>query len=198
MSDMERAIRTVTFNLESGLLGNSSTEDNSTEDNSTENGNVSQVLDKAGQFLEDKTKAEKANQSQQINAFFVIEQINKIMAQTDYIHEAIASLSRMSDGECGPAYSAGNIQGQAKANAFKDIVCYRETTNQQVLRMYEKMYDDLYGRRPLEQSIVEFCKEVIKDPKLSDDAKIDLVSAIGDTIHTAKLEPESEMVLTED
>ena len=85
-------------------------------------------------------------QNQQMDVFYIMNQINKVLEQTDYLHEAIASLSKMSDGECGEPYSAGNIMGQAKANAFKDIVCYRETTNQQVLRMYEKMYDDVCGR----------------------------------------------------
>lgn len=46
-------------------------------------------------------------------------------------------------GECGHPGSPDNIQGQAKAQAICDIVKCRETTNQQMLSMYEKMYDDL-------------------------------------------------------
>ena len=49
----------------------------------------------------------------------------------------------MGDGESGAPGSPGNIQGQAKAQAFADIVRCRETTNQKMLSLYEKMYDDL-------------------------------------------------------
>ena len=49
----------------------------------------------------------------------------------------------MGDGENGAPGSPGNIQGQAKAQAFADIVRCRETTNQKMLSLYEKMYDDL-------------------------------------------------------
>ena len=37
----------------------------------------------------------------------------------------------------------GDIQGQAKAQALSDIVRCRETTNQKLLALYEKMYYDL-------------------------------------------------------
>ncbi len=49
----------------------------------------------------------------------------------------------MDDGDSGDGDSPGNILGQAKAQAFGDIVRCRETTNQQLLKLYEKMYDDL-------------------------------------------------------
>ena len=37
----------------------------------------------------------------------------------------------------------GNVMGQAKAEALGAIVATRETTNQQILWLYEKMYDDM-------------------------------------------------------
>ena len=40
----------------------------------------------------------------------------------------------------------GNILGQAKANALRDMIQGRETTNQRLLRLYERMYDDLFSR----------------------------------------------------
>ena len=43
----------------------------------------------------------------------------------------------------GDSGSPGNVQGQAKAEAFGVIVKSRETTNQQILRLYEKMYMEL-------------------------------------------------------
>lgn len=148
--------------------------------------------DRGNRFNTEGRRRETAGeQNRQVDVFYIVNQINKVLEQADYLHEAIASLSKMSDGESGEPYGAGNIMGQAKANALKDIVCYRETTNQQVLKMYEKMYDDLCGRHSLDQDITECCREIIEEAdlgKMDSEDIVDLVHAIGDTIHTAKLD----------
>ena len=74
---------------------------------------------------------------------YIIEQVAKIQEQTEYINQTIEKLSAMSDGDSGDGCSPGNILGQAKAQALGDIVRCRETTNQQMLKLYEKIYDDL-------------------------------------------------------
>lgn len=52
----------------------------------------------------------------------------------------------MSGGDSGDPASPGNLQGQAKAEAFGTIIRCRETTNQQILRLYERMYEDLVSK----------------------------------------------------
>lgn len=74
---------------------------------------------------------------------YILEQVAKIQGQTEYLSQAIEKLSAMDDGDSGECGSPGNIQGQAKAQALGDIVRCRETTNQQMLKLYEKMYDEL-------------------------------------------------------
>lgn len=74
---------------------------------------------------------------------YILTQIAAIQRETAYLNEAIDKLSTMGDGDSGGPGSPGNLQGQAKAKAFADIVRCRETTNQQLLRLYEKMYDNL-------------------------------------------------------
>ena len=74
---------------------------------------------------------------------YILLQIAKIQEQTEYLNNAIDKLSQMSDGDSGDCGAPGNIQGQAKAKAMGDIVRCRETTNQQMLSLYEKMHDDL-------------------------------------------------------
>lgn len=74
---------------------------------------------------------------------YILSQMAKIQEQTEYLNTAIEKLSLMGDGESGDPGSPGNIQGQAKAQAIGDIVRCRETTNQKMLLLYEKMYDDL-------------------------------------------------------
>ena len=73
----------------------------------------------------------------------ILSRINNIINQTSYIGEVCEALKAMADGDSGDCGSPGNLLGQAKAEALGAIVASREATNQQILRLYEKMYDDL-------------------------------------------------------
>ena len=73
----------------------------------------------------------------------ILVRIASIVNQTSYIAEVAEALKSMGDGDSGDMYSPGNVMGQAKAEALGAIVTTRETTNQQILKLYEKMYDDL-------------------------------------------------------
>ena len=77
----------------------------------------------------------------------ILSRINNIVNQTGYITSAFESLAAMGDGDNGEPFSPGNKMGEAKANAIATVVQSRETTNQQILRLYEKMYDDLIRMR---------------------------------------------------
>ena len=78
-----------------------------------------------------------------IDIAYILKQIAAIQAQTEYLNMAIEKLAQMGDGDSGEQCSPGNIAGKAKAEAFGDIVRCRETTNQQILRFYETVYNDL-------------------------------------------------------
>ena len=73
----------------------------------------------------------------------ILVRIASIVNQTSYIGEVAEALKAMGEGDSGDMYSPGNVMGQAKAEALGAIVATRETTNQQILRLYEKMYDDM-------------------------------------------------------
>ncbi len=73
----------------------------------------------------------------------ILMRINNIINQTGYITTAFESLVQMGDGDSGDCGAPGNIMGKAKAEAVAEVVRAREATNQQILRLYEKMYDDL-------------------------------------------------------
>jgi len=73
----------------------------------------------------------------------ILTRINNIINQTGYITAAFESLVKMGDGDSGDCGAPGNIMGKAKAEAVAEVVRARETTNQQILRLYEKMYDDM-------------------------------------------------------
>ena len=77
-----------------------------------------------------------------VDMTWLLQQISAIQSDTGYLHETIQQLSQMGDGDSGDCGAPGNLLGKAKAEALGDIVRCRETTNQQLLRLYEKMYDD--------------------------------------------------------
>ena len=93
--------------------------------------------------LEDDIVTEEVKTESVYNIEYILLQIAKIQEQTEYLNSAVEKLSQMGDGDSGDCGAPGNIQGQAKAQAIGDIVRCRETTNQQMLSLYEKMYDDL-------------------------------------------------------
>lgn len=94
------------------------------------------------------TNAQSNNAEVEYSIPYILKQIAAIQQETAHLDEAIDKLSDMGDGDSGGPGSPGNLQGQAKAKAFADIVRCRETTNQQMLRMYEKILDHLMGAEP--------------------------------------------------
>lgn len=73
----------------------------------------------------------------------ILTRVNNIINQTSYITSALEALQSMSDGEVGAPGAPSNVQGASKADGIATVVQCRETTNQQILRLYEKMYNDL-------------------------------------------------------
>lgn len=71
---------------------------------------------------------------------YVFEQIEKIAAETQYLNNVVENLGKMTL-DCAEEYNYEAYKSQAEA--LGDVVRCRETTNQQLLRFYEKMYDDL-------------------------------------------------------
>lgn len=70
---------------------------------------------------------------------YILKQIEKVAAQTAYLNAAIAELRALEIN--GPG-------DKGKAQTIADVVRCRETTNQQLLKLYEKMYDDCKPQAP--------------------------------------------------
>ena len=92
---------------------------------------------------EDKEMSNTNNIFGEMTVHDILVRIASIVNQTSYIGEACEALKSMGDGDSGESCSPGNVMGQAKAEALGAIVKTREATNQQILRLYEKMYDDM-------------------------------------------------------
>ena len=68
---------------------------------------------------------------------YVLAQIEKIAENTAYITAAMDSLNSVQS--VGP----GDIGAEEKAKGIADVVRCRETTNQQLLAFYTKVFNDL-------------------------------------------------------
>lgn len=87
------------------------------------------------------TQATKTNDKLTIK--YVLDKTEQIINDTEYIHSALEQLALM------PKSDPGDIAGEEKAKAIGEIVRCREATNQQALKFYEKMYDDLTDKKTL-------------------------------------------------
>ena len=71
---------------------------------------------------------------------YAIEQIEKIQKDTEYLFEVISGLKSVESVKSGGSPDFG---AEEKAKALGEVVKCRETTNQQLIKFYEKMVDDL-------------------------------------------------------
>ena len=77
---------------------------------------------------------------------YILQQIAAIQSETAYLNEVISRLSGMSESKI-QSPGGGNVPTEAMAQALCSVVQCRETTNQQLLHLYEKMYDDLTHKK---------------------------------------------------
>ena len=87
---------------------------------------------------------ETAEQPTECTMEYVLTRIDRVISDTAYLQEAIRAVEQMDPGE--PSMNASG--DSARGGALQAIVQFRETTNQQLLRLLEKMYYDLKPAKP--------------------------------------------------
>ena len=109
---------------------------------------------------------------------YVLNQIEQVMRDNDHINHALEQLAQM------PKSDPGDLSGQAKALAISDIVKCRETTNQQALRLYEKMYNDLNPKQEsTKNKVIDMVSEIAKGTSLCESEQgMEILSNMLDTI----------------
>ncbi len=90
-------------------------------------------------MLENNTTIEKVEETKhtEITVDYALAQIEKILADTQHIQEALYALRDVQSK--GP----GDIGAQGIAQGIADVVRCRETTNQQLIAFYRDMYEEL-------------------------------------------------------
>ena len=86
--------------------------------------------------LEDKTMSEQIV-PEKLSMNYILEQIEKITNQTDYIYSVIEKLEQVQSK--GP----GDVAGEAQAHALGSVVAAREATNQKLIEFYHDLIDVL-------------------------------------------------------
>ncbi len=112
-----------------------------------------------------------------LNINYVLERIERIATQTDYLHNTILELGKTTSG--GP----GDVGAAERAHALGEIVTAREATNQKLISLYEKMYDDLKPEKINTQqtALIGILTEALGDvnmPKTCKDIIAEAVSEI--------------------
>lgn len=85
---------------------------------------------------------------------YVLLQLRQIQENTQYLHEVIEGLLNLPE-----SVSSVYPNVVTKAEALCDIVKCRETTNQQLIRFYETMYEDLRPQKP--EAKTDFLERII-------------------------------------
>lgn len=103
------------------------------------NQDITKTIDNA-QLQVPVTEARKA--PDKVDMAYILERIDRIMEDTGYLHEALDAVKNLST--TGP----GDIAGQAKGEAIAAAIKCRETTNQRLIGLFEKMYEDIKPGKP--------------------------------------------------
>ena len=108
--------------------------------------------------LEDRNMSEN---KELLTVDYILSQIEKIVDQTAHIHEAITQIGELNYGapECGSP-------PDERPHALSNIVQSRETTNQQILAFYRKLYEDLMPRPSMEARKFALLEQMAQNPSL--------------------------------
>lgn len=99
---------------------------------------------------------------------YVLEQIEKIQNQTDHIGMALAALGNMVPKTNS---TTPDVAGAEQAEAIAEVVESREATNQKLIDLYGKMYDDLKQIPSKSEKIIAMLVGQLENSKVPDTTK---------------------------
>jgi hypothetical protein len=101
--------------------------------------------------------------ARELTANDILQRIDMLIGETAYLRESVDALARIESGGVGEAGSPGDIGTQAKARAIASVIEQRELTNQKMIALLDRMFDDLsptmratkQSRNPDETKLIE-------------------------------------------
>ena len=143
---------------------------NNTEDKiMSENKKADSTINKTSNEIAD-VKAELP--SEKLTIDYILSKLEEISVGQAFATDAILELGKMKSG--GP----GDVGTQEQAKAVGETIKAREATNQKLIALYEKMYDDL---KPKQDSLKEMAMKAL-ERAADDNGRLAGVSDILDTI----------------
>ena len=124
----------------------------------------------------------------EISMEYIFTEIKAIREQTEYLNEALKMLEKVDS--VGP----GDVGAAAKANGIADVVKCRETTNQQILKFYDKVYDNL--RRDERKEDEAFKQITLLQKQLAESSNLSLYrigEALGEISGEEKLASDEQI-----
>ena len=79
---------------------------------------------------------------------YLLGKIDQLANDTAYLRETVAALQDLKPDPAFADNPEGDNASTAKAQALGSAIKCRETTNQQLIALYTKMYDDIKGPAP--------------------------------------------------
>ena len=103
---------------------------------------------------------------------YVLEQIEKVQTQLTDLRTTEANIGCVGDSDLGGEDSEKQIVheevGLAKIKAITEVFHHREESLQSLLAFYQKMYDDLSGKKVLKYKALSALEHCAGDQKLMD------------------------------
>ena len=128
----------------------------------------------------DKILEENKMEENKLTVREIFEAINDLNKESHHIEEAFKQLENVKSE--GP----GDLGAQAKADAIATVVKCRETTLQQTLSMYMKMYDDILKEQPNKVELIKTAFDnnmsFIKDAEIDSEDKYAALGYVTDKI----------------
>ena len=139
---------------------------NSTPNNS---GTSKEIAEAMANLLDSTTGKQS---SEKLTMDYLLGKLEEISLGQAFLTDAISELGKMKSG--GP----GDVGTQEQAKAVGEIIKAREATNQKLIALYEKMYDDLTSKQT---SLKEMAMKAL-ERAADDEGKIAAISDVLDTI----------------
>lgn len=135
---------------------------------SNNNGTPKEVAEATANLLNSTSE----QRSEKLTMDYLLGKLEEISLGQAFLTDAISELGKMKSG--GP----GDVGTQEQAKAVGEIIKAREATNQKLIALYEKMYDDLTSKQT---SLKEMAMKAL-ERAADDEGKIAAISDVLDTI----------------
>lgn len=121
------------------------------------------------------TENQHSNSQSKLTVDYLLNCIEALKADTAFFEKAIQELGSIRSE--GP----GDVANQARALALGDAIKAHETTNQRLLTFYEKMYDDLCGKKSKQETKQDMIMTIVTTA-ISEGSDLDDINALIATL----------------